>query len=380
MVSIGIIVEFTLLTVTYHISSFLKVAKQKKLSKTQQRRVKANFKRKLSEKKSQATENVNDLSSCDTLNGVVVSRYGQHADILTGEGKILRCNIRRNLFDLVTGDKILWSDTQIKEEDGFSGVIEAVYDRTSVLKRPDFYDGLKPVAANVDQIIVVTSVLPAYSAHILDRYIVAIEDIGIEPVILLNKTDLLDEQSQADINTSLDLYSSFGYRVEKLSAKDDGVEAQLMSLLKDKSSVFVGQSGVGKSSLINAILPNEDVLEGEVSDNSGLGQHTTTTARLYPLECGGNIIDSPGIREFSLWHMEKDQVTSGFREFRDYIGTCKFRDCKHLNDPGCAIIRARDEGQITEERFDSYHKIIDSMDQQKPAYTQKQKNKSSRMS
>ena len=127
---------------------------------------------------------------------------------------------------------------------------------------------------------------------------------------------------------------------------------------------------MGKSSLINQVLPGADILTGEVSDNSGLGQHTTTAAKLLHLPAGGDLIDSPGVREFGLWHIPTERITWGFIEFRDYLGGCKFRDCKHLNDPGCILREAVEEGKINAERFASYHKILTTMDEQRPSHSQ----------
>jgi ribosome biogenesis GTPase len=143
--------------------------------------------------------------------------------------------------------------------------------------------------------------------------------------------------------------------------------AQLAEYLRDKVSVFVGQSGVGKSSLINQLLPDAEEITKEVSTNSGLGQHTTTTAKLLHFPAGGDLIDSPGVREFSLWHLPEEEVTKGFIEFNEFLGGCKFRDCKHYDDPGCLIRQAVEDGTIHLERFESYHKIIAGMAEQKPA-------------
>jgi ribosome biogenesis GTPase len=147
----------------------------------------------------------------------------------------------------------------------------------------------------------------------------------------------------------------------------EGIDA-LLQQLDTHTSIVVGQSGVGKSSLINQILPDAEELVGDVSSGSGLGQHTTTASKLLHLPAGGDLIDSPGVREFGLWHLPEDRVTWAFREFRDYIGGCKFRDCKHLDEPGCLIRQAAEKGDIAMVRLDSYHRIIASMQEQKPAY------------
>ena len=216
--------------------------------------------------------------------------------------------------------------------EGINGVVEAVEPRVSVLTRPDYYDGLKPVAANVEQMVIVSSVLPELSLNIIDRYLIAAETLNIEPLLVLNKIDLLDESRLAEYGTWLTEYQRIGYRVLYVSKKThQGIE-QLESELVNKINIFVGQSGVGKSSLVNAIMPQFDVEEGEISTNSGLGQHTTTASRLYHIPTGGDLIDSPGVREFGLWHLETDEITKAFIEFESFLGTCKFRDCKHNDD------------------------------------------------
>ena len=303
--------------------------------------------------------------------GRVIGRFGKHADVEDQSGTITRCHIRRTVDSVVCGDNVMFSKED-NDDSAVTGVIEIVKDRHSLLSRPDFYDGIKPIAANIDQIIIVSSVLPVLSLNIIDRYLVACEDTGIQPVIVLNKVELMSDEERRETQTALELYEKLGYRVMFTSCKSgEGIEA-LSQLLGDKISVFVGQSGVGKSSLINQILPGADELVGEISDNSGLGQHTTTAAKLLHIPTGGDLIDSPGVREFALWHLPHERVTWGFIEFRDFLGGCKFRDCKHLNDPGCLLRQAVEDGQIDAQRFDSYHRILVSMEEQRPNFVKGQ--------
>ncbi|KJY83038.1 small ribosomal subunit biogenesis GTPase RsgA [Pseudoalteromonas piscicida] len=338
------------------------MAKKKKLSKGQSRRIKANHQKRID--KAKETE-VSDVSwQNDNLGpteaAVVISRFGQHADIETTDQEVLRCNIRRTVTSLVCGDEVIFRRAKVSDGD-LAGVIEAVHERRTQLTRPDFYDGVKVVAANIDQILMVSAVVPEFTPQIIDRYLVACEDMGIEPVLLLNKIDLLDQESLEYIDEVLDIYRELGYRVLLVSTKSgEGID-ELKHMLEDKNNIFVGQSGVGKSTLVNTVLPNADILTKEVSENSGLGQHTTTVSRLHHLPSGGNLIDSPGIREFGLWHLDVERVTWCFKEFREFIGGCRFRDCKHLNDPGCLLREAVDEGKISELRFESYHRILESM-------------------
>lgn len=337
---------------------------KKQLSKGQQRRVAANHQRRLQTSDKNPEPDASLFG--EPQEGIVISRFGKKADVEAADGSIHRCDIRRTINSLVTGDRVVWSagiQAQTTEPHLVKGIIEAVHERTSVLSRPDFYDGLKPVAANINQIVIVSAILPELSLNIIDRYLVACETIFIEPVIVLNKIDLLHGENRGRINQAIKIYQDIGYKVLQVSSQTGEGMSELKGQLAGRISIFTGQSGVGKSSLLNALLPEAEAVinVGEVSDNSGLGQHTTTASRLYHLADGGDIIDSPGVREFGLWHLQPEQVTHGYIEFRDYIGHCKFRDCKHIEDPGCAIEAAVEEGKITEERYANYLKILESM-------------------
>ncbi|MFD2165538.1 small ribosomal subunit biogenesis GTPase RsgA [Thalassotalea euphylliae] len=335
------------------------MAKAKKLTKGQARRIRANQAKKLRQKSDAVEWQDNELGA--PQEGTVISRFGQHADIENGQGDTFRCNLRRGVASLVCGDKVLFREGKSNEH-SISGVVEAVHDRSSELSRPDVYDGLKPIAANISQIIIVTTVLPAFNPDIIDRYIVACVQTGIKPVILLNKVDLMDEELAEIVEQQLDIYRDIGYQVlYASSASGDGID-ELKTQLNNETSIFVGQSGVGKSTLVNSLMPELSLDTQEVSENSGLGQHTTTVARLYHFADGGDLIDSPGIREFGLWHLTAEQVADGFIEFDDYLGTCKFRDCKHKDDPGCALVAAVEAGEIYPERLESYQRIVDSLD------------------
>lgn len=342
------------------------MAKKPKLTHKQRRQVAANRSKRLQDKNSPSAKAVDESQ---LIRGTVIGRFGKHADVEDDTGVVSRCHIRRTVDSVVCGDKVLFSKGD-DAESGVKGVIEIVNDRHSVLTRPDFYDGIKPIAANIDNIIVVSAILPSLSTNIIDRYLVACEDIGITPVVVLNKVELLSEEERRNVEIQLDVYKKLGYDVLFTSCKTgEGIDV-LNRFLNDNVSVFVGQSGVGKSSLINQVLPDADELTGDISDNSGLGQHTTTAAKLLHLPAGGDLIDSPGVREFGLWHIPTERITWGFIEFRDYLGGCKFRDCKHLNDPGCILRQAVEEGHISADRFASYHRILTTMDEQRPSHSQ----------
>lgn len=313
-------------------------------------------------------ELTSDALLADARKGLVIGRFGQHADIEDEQGIVCRCNMRRTIDSLVCGDNVLFRPGK-EQAESISGVVEAVEPRKSLLSRPDFYDGVKPVAANVDQIIVVSSVVPTLSYNIIDRYLVASEDMGLEPVILLNKVELLSKEERERVEHELKIYEDIGYKVRLVSCKSgEGID-ELVELLKGNINIFVGQSGVGKSSIINQLLPEAMEITGEVSENSGLGQHTTTAAKLLHFPSGGDLIDSPGVREFALWHLPMERVTTGFKEFRQFLGGCKFRDCKHGDDPGCLIRQGVESGDISAMRYDSYHRILSSMDEQRPSFS-----------
>ncbi|WP_073581150.1 small ribosomal subunit biogenesis GTPase RsgA [Vibrio quintilis] len=349
------------------------MAKRKNLTKGQVRRVRHNQTKRLQKETSVEWD---ETMLGGPKPGLIISRFGQHADVEDAETQeVHRCNLRRGIETLVSGDHVMWRPG-LESMAGIAGVIEAVEPRKSVLTRPDYYDGLKPVAANVDQMIIVSSVVPELSFNIIDRYLVAAETLGIHPVLVLNKIDLLSQQERTELTDMFNVYTDLGYTSLFVSKESgEGIE-DLETLLKDNTNIFVGQSGVGKSSLVNAIIPmlEEAVEEGKISENSGLGQHTTTAARLYHIPTGGNLIDSPGVREFGLWHLSDEEVTQAFIEFRPYLGGCKFRDCKHKDDPGCLIIEALEQGKINPVRFENYHKILESLKENK-ANRQFSKNK-----
>ncbi len=294
--------------------------------------------------------------------GLIIAHYGAQLDIepIGQPGQTSRCHLRTNLPPLVTGDRVVWRASNKAD----LGVVVALEERDSLLSRPDPGGQLKPVAANIDYIVLVIAPLPVPHANLIDRYLVAAETVGIEPVILLNKTDLLerDETSRQRLDAMLASYEHIGYQVLRASnCTADGLE-DLKSLLNEHTSVFVGQSGVGKSSLVNALLPGVETKVGPLSESTGKGTHTTTAARLFHFPAGGTLIDSPGIREFGLWHMEAQDVLYGFKEFRPFIGHCKFRDCSHEQEPGCAINQALSHGDILQKRMDSYRAILNSLE------------------
>ena len=289
--------------------------------------------------------------------GLVIAHYGTQVEVEackqhpTNSSARKRCHFRSNLGSLVTGDNIIWRDAEPY------GVVVAVQPRRSALSRPDPYGDMKTVAANIDRLFVVIAPIPKPHTQLVDRYLVAAETLGITPVIIINKMDLVNDNNAANIEKIVTLYSGIGYAVMQVSTIGGVDLSPLEACLKSYTSVFVGQSGVGKSSLINVLIPDLNLQVGAISEANQKGVHTTTTAQLFHFPQGGHLIDSPGIRELGLWHMTSEEIIKGFVEFRPYIGQCKFRDCQHRQEPGCAIIKAYKAGKISEYRMSSFEAL-----------------------
>ncbi|WP_133130844.1 small ribosomal subunit biogenesis GTPase RsgA [Legionella yabuuchiae] len=289
-------------------------------------------------------------SEVGTTNGIVITRFGSHALIEDESRHRHHCSIRPSLDALVAGDRVVW----LPQGDG-QGVVVSRYPRTSVLGRHDKRSLIKPVAANITQVMIVAAPKPELSWPLLDSYLVMTESLGLNACIVLNKIDLpcsvLKERLQKQ-------YLTLGYPILFASEHFANHQADLKQQLNDQVSVFVGQSGVGKSSLITSVLPFESSIQtGHISELSNLGRHTTSHSTLYHLPSGGALIDSPGVREFGLWHMSRAEIAAGYREFKPYLSQCKFRDCDHHKTPGCAIRKAVQENKISEDRLNNYVKI-----------------------
>lgn len=325
---------------------------KRRLSKQQSRRIRQKQHASAARVDNPIADIENDLGA--ERHGLVIAHFGQQVQV-ESDGDSLRCYVRANVTDVVTGDHVVW------REGDKVGVIESVLPRETLLQRPDSYGHLKPVAANIDQIIITIAPQPDYHHNLIDRYLVSAELQGITPVLLLNKQDLADLAADKVADT-VATYRALGYRVLQVSAKLDEHLSELREVLQDKTSIFVGQSGVGKSSLLKRLLPSEDIIVGELSDATIKGRHTTTHSQLYHFEKGGDCIDSPGIREFGLWHLDKDQVILGFKELQEFTGKCKFRNCSHTSEPQCAIQLALEQDKISAERFDSYQRIVNTID------------------
>ena len=288
--------------------------------------------------------------------GLVLAHYGQASLVETENGEVRRCSTRRNLPRTVCGDRVYWQASHARE-----GVITAVQERDTTLSRPDQNGRNRPVAANLDQIVIVIACRPSFEYGMLDRYLVAAELIGADPVIVVNKSDLLDADSLAKLQQRLSIYTAIGYRLLFTSTRNTDGLTDLHRQLEAHTSILVGQSGVGKSSLVQALLPEQDVRTGSLSQVTGLGRHTTTVAMLYHLQGGGDLIDSPGVRDFTLNRVPVEELERGFPELSPYLGQCRFHNCHHISEPGCAVHNAAREGAINPRRLDNYRALVKAM-------------------
>lgn len=276
--------------------------------------------------------------------GLVIKRFSKHALIENQSGQIIHCLVRPHIDSLVAGDQIVF-----QLESSNQGVVVSVYPRTRVLGRHNKQGQMKPVAANITQILVVIAAKPMVSWALLDSYLIMAEYSDVDTCIILNKVDL----ECSDIQDRLkQVYHPLGYPVIYTSQAD---HQGFIDKLNHQISVFVGQSGVGKSSLISKILPHESTIQiNAISEVSELGRHTTSNSTFYHLPTGGAIIDSPGVRELSLGPLPFTEIAKGYREFQPFLGYCKFRDCKHWKVPGCAIIEGVLQGHISTFRYNTF--------------------------
>jgi ribosome biogenesis GTPase len=282
------------------------------------------------------------------MRGLVVAAYGRRYRVELEDGTVLGCVTRGKTRDVACGDRV-----QVAATGGGQGVIEDVEPRASLFYRSDPFRQ-KFFAANVTQIIVVAAPVPAVHRELLDRCLVAAEHEGIASLIVLNKSDLPEH---AAASADLADYRDLGYRMVSLNAKQN-VEP-LRSCLAGHVSVLVGQSGMGKSTIINRLVPDAAARIGELSEALDSGKHTTTHAELYHLAPGADVIDSPGMQEFGVSHIAPRELASGYVEFRPLLGECRFRDCLHLQEPGCAIAAACAAGRLSARRVESYRRLVD---------------------
>lgn len=330
---------------------------QRKLTKQQKQRI-ARIQEERRKRFSRRAEGaLSGRDSDESLAGRVITRHGQNLLVETEDGKRIHCLFRQNLGEVVCGDQVLWQPASENE-----GVVIALQPRSSVLSRPDYSGREKPLAANISQLVIVLAPRPEPTGYLTDQYLVAAELIGIGALIALNKSDLLSGEEKDRFRQQFAHYESIGYPLIQVSAKREHGLDPLIERLKQHTSILVGQSGVGKSSLINALVPAQSSEVGQLSDATGLGRHTTSTATLHQLESGGEIIDSPGVRSFRLGEITRQQLEQGFREFQPFLGHCRFSNCRHQAEPGCALLGAVAEGKISDLRLQNFLHMASKLD------------------
>jgi ribosome biogenesis GTPase len=282
--------------------------------------------------------------------GQIVAAFGRQYLVEFTSREILSCVMRGKKGGAVCGDQVKVQRTTVGQ-----GVIETILPRSALMYRSNAFRE-KLIAANITQIIIVLAAVPSFDEELVNRCLTAAENQSIKVLIVLNKSDLIEPTRAAA--TSLSLYRELGYTLIQLSAKKD--VAPLLPYLQGHLSVLVGQSGMGKSTIINTLIPSADRITAEISIALDAGRHTTTHARLYHLNKISHVIDSPGLQEFGLHHINNSDLAWGFVEFHPYIGQCKFSNCLHISEPDCALERAVQERKIDMRRLGFYRKLINS--------------------
>ena len=290
-------------------------------------------------------------SAGEALTGTIVAAHGRHylADV---DGEFLQCVTRGKKTNVAVGDIV-----HLQRTSNDQAVIEKIAERSTLLYRSDQYKS-KLLASNITRLFIVIATEPSFSDDLVSRALVAAEAAGIEAHLILNKIDVEEGLARARERSSL--YTGMGYPLHEVSATarpEQAVEI-LGPLLKDQSSIFIGQSGMGKSSLINLLVPDADIATREISEVLDTGKHTTTFTRLYRLPGGGNIIDSPGFQEFGLYHLTEGMLERAFVDFKPYLGGCKYYNCRHLAEPQCAVLQAVEDGKIAKLRHELYGQLL----------------------
>ena len=287
------------------------------------------------------------------LHGTVIAAHGRHYVVEPdGDAPVLQCFPRGKKSEVAVGDRVAYV-TQSADQ----GVITDVLQRRNLLYRSDQYKS-KLFAANLDQLMIVLATEPHYSEDLLGRALVAADAHQLDVLIILNKVDMTPVLEHA--RARLAPYVALGYRVLETSAgaQADATRAMLSPYLKDRSTLLLGQSGMGKSTLVNLLVPTALAATREISAALHSGKHTTTFTRRYLLPEGGSLLDSPGFQEFGLHHLTEGKLETAFPEFRPLLGKCRFYNCHHLHEPGCSILEAVGDGTVSTARHALYAQLV----------------------
>jgi ribosome biogenesis GTPase len=298
------------------------------------------------------------------MQGLVIKSTGSWYTVENEQGNRYECRIKGKLRmkGLVSTNPVAVGDIVDfeLEPDLETAVISKVHDRKNYIIRKsiNLSKQVQIIAANLDlACLVVTLASPRTSLGFIDRFLVTAEAYGVPAILIFNKLDLFSKEGLEILNNYIDLYQGIGYACYSVSATKGTNIEELETVLKDKISLFSGHSGVGKSSLINRLIPGKELKTGKISDWSEMGKHTTTFAELFDLPFGGKLIDTPGIRELGITDIEKHELGHFFPEMRALMHDCKFNNCVHINEPGCAVLKALEEGELEPTRYDSYQSI-----------------------
>lgn len=291
-------------------------------------------------------------ASADHLLGLVISHHGGKVVVELPDNSTAQCAVKSNLGTIVSGDQVVCEQTP-----GGEFRVLAVQSRENLLQRLDGFGQVKAVAANITQLLICLSVKPEPNLYLLDQYLLAAEQQAIEPVIVLNKIDLLEENTEDPFELD-SIYTALGYRVVKISVKQPDSLEVLKSIFDHNTSVLSGVSGVGKSSITSALLPELTIKVAEISAANEEGRHTTRTSRLYHLPNEGHLIDTPGVRGFNPVIDTTQPISAGFREIAEYADHCRFANCKHIIEPKCTVLEAVKKGAINEGRYQHYLRML----------------------
>lgn len=290
------------------------------------------------------------------IEGLVISHHGSRIIVEASTGQLIECRVKSNLGAIVCGDLVVCEHTGNDEYR-----LIATRPRDTLLQRVDGFGALKVVAANVTQLLICLAVKPEPNLFLLDQYLLSAEQQAIKPVIILNKIDLLPAATKDPYQLDT-IYAPLGYQVICLSVKTGQGLERLKSLLDHQSSVLGGVSGVGKSSITSAILPEEIIKIAEISKANDEGRHTTRTSRLYHLPREGRLIDTPGVRGFNPAFDLSQSVSVGFKEIESLARECRFGDCRHTIEPKCAVLNALSQGEIVPSRYQHYLRMVEQLE------------------